>query len=77
MSTQVGVSTLYAVKKHAKIILSKQIYLLDKINDIDYKRKFMTPLKTSSVGSHIRHSLDHFNCVIECIKQTNVSTVVQ
>lgn len=49
------------VKKHAETILKQHIHILNLISDNDYQDYIDTPeLKTSSVGCHIRHSLDHF-----------------
>jgi hypothetical protein len=48
------------VKKHAKTILEQHMYILNLISDTDYQECIdTTEFKTSSVGSHIRHSLDH------------------
>lgn len=50
------------VIKHAKTILGQKIYLLRMVTANDYILR-IDP--SSSIGAHIRHSLDHFNTVLK------------
>jgi hypothetical protein len=53
------------VKKHAESVLKQSIIILDTISDDNYRLKLQSgSITSSSVGSHIRHSLDHFDRVI-------------
>lgn len=50
------------VIKHAQLILSQKISLLQMVSSEDYQRKANSG---SAIGAHIRHSLDHFNAVMQ------------
>ncbi|UZO79874.1 DinB family protein [Aquimarina sp. ERC-38] len=51
--------------------LTKAIQLLDSITDKHYTDVSVGPYY-SSIGSHIRHSLDFFNCVINGLDTNNI-----
>ena len=50
------------VRRFAQRILTQKIQVLNTISDDEYNRKLSS---SSSVGAHIRHSLDHFNSVFD------------
>lgn len=49
------------VKDYAKVILNQKIEVLNLISCEDYSRRV---LSSSTIGAHMRHSLDHFNAVL-------------
>lgn len=49
------------VKDYAKMILTQKMEVLNLISCEDYTRRV---LSQSTVGAHMRHSLDHFNAVL-------------
>jgi hypothetical protein len=48
------------VRQYAEIILNQKISIIKRISSEDYTRKSD---RSSSVGAHMRHSLDHFDSV--------------
>ena len=57
------------VRVFAQRILMQKIQVLNAISDDDYIRKLSS---SSSVGAHIRHSLDHFNSVFDACYENAV-----
>lgn len=51
--------------------LSKATQLLDRISDDDYTNETVGPYY-SSIGSHIRHSLDFFSCIIDGLDNNHI-----
>lgn len=57
------------VRSFARKILWQKIEVLNAISDDDYIRKLSS---SSSIGAHIRHSLDHFNSVFNACDENAV-----
>ena len=57
------------VKDYARTILSQKIEVLNMISNEDYTRRV---LLSSTIGAHMRHSLDHFNVVLRANSTNSV-----
>ena len=57
------------VKDYAKMILTQKMEVLNLISCEDYTRRV---LSSSTVGAHMRHSLDHFNAVLNANAENTV-----
>lgn len=57
------------VKDYAKMILTQKMEVLNLISCEDYTRRV---LSASTVGAHMRHSLDHFNAVLNANAENTV-----
>ena len=55
----------FKIKQHAGSVLQQKISLLKQISDKDYKTVIdSTAVLSSTVGAHLRHSLEHYEEVI-------------
>mmetsp|Transcript_22095 Transcript_22095/g.32197 ORF Transcript_22095/g.32197 Transcript_22095/m.32197 type:complete len:208 (+) Transcript_22095:73-696(+) len=59
------------MSKYVENILQQKVRLLDTVTDIDYSRSH-NAFFGSSIGGHIRHSLDHYTKLFTCVE--NIST---
>jgi hypothetical protein len=57
------------VKDYAKTILTQKIEVLTLISCEDYSRRVPS---SSTIGAHMRHSLDHFNAVLNANAENTV-----
>jgi hypothetical protein len=58
-------NSMRAIAKNAKVVLSQKESVLRAVSKEDYTRKHPQFLG-SSVGGHVRHSLDHFSRILFC-----------
>lgn len=67
VASSITASDADLVIHQALTLLNQKLYVLNTIKLEDYSRK-VPEIYHSSVGSHLRHSLDHFNSLISAAK---------
>jgi uncharacterized damage-inducible protein DinB len=64
---QLNIADVELIKIQSKNILKQKLDVLNMISTIDYSKKDQV-IFNSSVGGHIRHSLDHFQAIFNAAK---------